>query len=1404
MYRITVSSDPLHLFLQVSGGPQGQVNLGPFPLAAQWGFGPDDRWLVVHYPGVSSSQMLVDLYDLSAGAKRTVNFGPMTTGSAAVAFSPHGRYLLIAGLLAGNRTVVHLFRTETSQKPVEPIEFTFEPGPGNPGNTFGVGNWGFGPDDQDDTFHYAFVKGNEVKWNVLNLGAGRYILQNFTVAPHALWLFSPCGDIVALVELPTGQSPQIWLVQTLDGERVYEGGRVDGFNRLLVTAAHHIVQTPSGVHQLVANSAATPCAGAASAPYWPAGAKLVASEIGTDSLMLSWDAAKDRNGDLSLYLIAQTDPQWLALGEVDASASRTLAVTGLAPGQWYSFAVYAKDATGLSSSRLDVTVGTLKTPMPPVWPAGARLQVIEIGETEVQFGWPAATDDRGVTVYRIYQDGVLRETVPGTTRAWRATGLLLNQLYTFKVEAGDADGYWTTDGPSDRLLTRDRTPPTWPVDSRLFAASKTATSLGVGWTPAEDNVGVTAYRLYLLRPDGFDPLWDADGQFVYDCLEPGSRFTFKVEAGDAAGNWSTNGPIGTLYTDFEPAKCEERLVCASVSPSGEPGRGIYPDPWFKSSSADSTRPVLSGDGRYVAFESKAFNLVWNDCNSYWEKCIHTSTSTNCVSSSPTDIFIRDLWSGRTERVNVTNNGKETELPDDGTWPPFSQQPAINANGNLVAFVSNARVLDPGTFNGKKAVFVRNRYLYRMDLISRSTSGERANEDCITPAISADGRVIAFASLASNLVPNDTNRCWDVFVRDRLDGVTHIVSVNDGRQIGDGDSWGPAISADGRFVAFISRARSFVSGKASSTALVYLHDRESHTTRCVSVSSGGELANDDCGRSVTEVSYDTRLAISADGRYVAFDSLASNLVPNDANGKRDVFVHDCQTGVTERLSVSQAGQEANAESFEPAMSSDGRYVAFASWATNLLPQPTRWGQVYVRDRLTGALQCVSRCDCGSGGGGGPVGHGECYHTSLSADGRYVAFTSEAPNLILNLGDDNDSSDVFVFDRQPDTADADHDGSPDTDEQGGPAEDPDLDVNRDGQPDWRQFTVRTIFPRVGSLPLAFAVLAPDAGDQRPLLDAVCDALGGDPAAQQSLIRQTGRAARIQAADNPDPTSTPSHVLFPVGFFELTVQEAVEPGGAVFLVIWLPENTVVNTLWKYGPTPENPLPHWYEFLYDGHTGAVFDPRGRYIGVWLVDGARGDDDLATDGRIIDVLAPGLDGTGEPPALDVLHTTLEFGAARDHLNLMIGNKGGKSMSWNIWFDLPAWLAVWPSSGELAPGQSAALSVTADASNLAPGVYSHELLVFSAGGLSRVSVRLTASVQILNASQLPDGGLQIVWRSAPGKVYQVESTDSLAAQDWRASSLFIEATSAHAVWTDYTALATPARFYRVVQLDLAF
>jgi Tol biopolymer transport system component len=394
---------------------------------------------------------------------------------------------------------------------------------------------------------------------------------------------------------------------------------------------------------------------------------------------------------------------------------------------------------------------------------------------------------------------------------------------------------------------------------------------------------------------------------------------------------------------------------------------------------ESRSPSVSADGRYVAFESYATNLVSDDTN------------------STLDVFVHDRQTGQTERVSIATDGTQGN--------DRSGSPRISATGRYVAFVSRAGNLVAGDSNGRYHIFVHDRQTGHTERVSVASDGTLGNGDSggslgeSAPAISADGRYVAFDSHATNLVGDDTNGCIDVFLHDRQTDQTERVSVSSEGAQGTGlPCWSemPSMSSDGRYVAFMSGAANMVSGDTNGGLDVFVRDRQTGQTTRVSVASDGTEG----------IGSATRPAVSADGRYVAFQSTAGNLVGGDSNNQEDIFVHDRQTGHTERVSVATDGSESDRLSWEPSISADGRYVAFFSEATNLVGDHTGGRQIFGHARLTGWTERISV------NSDGQLGSGSSYGPSVSDGGRYVAFWSYS---WLVSDDSNGYPDVFVRDR-----------------------------------------------------------------------------------------------------------------------------------------------------------------------------------------------------------------------------------------------------------------------------------------------------------------------------------------------------------------------------------------------------
>ncbi len=333
-------------------------------------------------------------------------------------------------------------------------------------------------------------------------------------------------------------------------------------------------------------------------------------------------------------------------------------------------------------------------------------------------------------------------------------------------------------------------------------------------------------------------------------------------------------------------------------------------------------------------------------------------------------------------------------------------PSISSEGRYIAFESSSDNLVPNDTNATYDIFLHDRDTGETTRVSVDSEGNQADSatlfQSLMPSISADGRFIAFWSSADNLVPDDTNANWDAFVHDRITGETTRVNVTPEGEQSIFGSGSPVISGDGRYVAF--SAYDFLTLDDTNEQWdVFVYDREDGQLSLVSVDSENQAAD---GNSWVRF-------ISADGRYVVFESLATNLVPTDNNAAWDVFVHDRETGETSRVSVDSQGNEANndAEWFMTSMSisADGRYVAFHSYADNLVPDDTNQvDDIFLHDRLSGETTRISVDSQGN------EANGFSDSASISSDGRYVTFFSSADNLVLD--DTNGAWDAFVHDRK----------------------------------------------------------------------------------------------------------------------------------------------------------------------------------------------------------------------------------------------------------------------------------------------------------------------------------------------------------------------------------------------------
>lgn len=422
--------------------------------------------------------------------------------------------------------------------------------------------------------------------------------------------------------------------------------------------------------------------------------------------------------------------------------------------------------------------------------------------------------------------------------------------------------------------------------------------------------------------------------FVPSLRRTGSAAT-AIVAGLAAAV-HVAGPAGAAT----PSPRTERVSVSSTGTQGD----------------DSTiSGDLSSNGRYVVFASDASGLVPGDTN------------------GTDDIFLRDRKTNTTTRLSVSATGEQS----NGS----SGSPQISADGRYVTFISFASNLVPGPRPEiGYDVYLLDRQTGKLKRISETPDGKPDNSDNYNPSISADGRYVAFETYANDLIPGFP--AANVVLYDRTTGRLSPVSVTtDGKAVESG-GFAPSISDNGRYVAFVSFSGDLAPGDTNKAADVYVRDVVAGTTVRASVSDDDhQIAGDSRGGEV-----------SNDGRHVTFWSDDSAVVPGDTNGISDVFVRDLQAGTTRLVSTSADGGSADGPSDGPALTADGRYVVFNSGAANLVAGDTNGAyDVFRTDLRTGTTTLVSRSSSGAQGDNNSI------NPTITPNGKIVVYGSDATNL-----------------------------------------------------------------------------------------------------------------------------------------------------------------------------------------------------------------------------------------------------------------------------------------------------------------------------------------------------------------------------------------------------------------------
>lgn len=439
-----------------------------------------------------------------------------------------------------------------------------------------------------------------------------------------------------------------------------------------------------------------------------------------------------------------------------------------------------------------------------------------------------------------------------------------------------------------------------------------------------------------------------------------------------------------LLTVFLLTSAAVMLVACNGPEQKVETRTVVVGPPVEQGNANSSEPAISADGRYVAFTSEATNLLKT-----------TTFSRN--------IFIKEIESGATALVSANASGVE----GNGD----SEQAAISGDGLFVTFASEASDLVAGDANATctnaggvtincKDVFLKDIAAGTVTMASVDANGVQGDGISLQPAISADGRFVAFTSFAANFAPGDGNGTADIFIKDTQTGVLALVSTGTDGMPANGESGHPAISADGRFVAFQSRADNLVEGDGNGRSDVFIKDTQTGGLALVSADAAGVPGNKASG-------FDA-LALSADGRYVIFESEADNLVGGDVNGKRDVFLKDTQTGAIALTSTGAAGAQGEDDSYlSVAISADGVMAFFSSNANNLAAADTvNKTDIFRKNTQTGVVDLLATDSTGV------PGDGASDRLAVTPDGFLVAFSSAAANLVAD--DANSKTDIFLKD------------------------------------------------------------------------------------------------------------------------------------------------------------------------------------------------------------------------------------------------------------------------------------------------------------------------------------------------------------------------------------------------------
>lgn len=527
--------------------------------ATGWGFSPNDHAFVMH-GFTNGGQHLIWLYDLNPDptvsgedAVEVLSTIPTTLSSASLRFSPHGKYLLYAGLGNERTLMLHIYDTKTGDAVYS--ETGGAPISGQPSGE-SVAGWGFSSDALDRSFVHAYQHdAHSYGLAAVNLETGQEIVHSSFQSGIATFRFSPCGDYF------------LWTSQEGTNDQLcnfYKTSEANDSPDHQFTGEYlEYIKTTETEHQLkfegdqtvytFPNTASGDC-GDDSPPTWLPGASFTVTEATGTTLDLLWDEATDSKGVINYRITSGGD----LLMELSDANHCTL--DGLQPSTTYPLELRAGDQAGNWTPDPLTTSGTTEEDNEPTWGPDKSLIASDIESMKLTLTWEGASDDHGITSFRIYRNGDLKEEVEGDRSTALITGLVPQDVDTFRVEACDAAGHETTDGPALITTTEADNPPEWPAGASLYEDEITETTIAFHWDAATDDYGVTRYKI-LRNGEETAIVHHQTTQFTDTDLDAGTTYTYEVQAGDGTGtHWSI--PLEKTITTM-PEYMAMPLVTAS-------------------------------------------------------------------------------------------------------------------------------------------------------------------------------------------------------------------------------------------------------------------------------------------------------------------------------------------------------------------------------------------------------------------------------------------------------------------------------------------------------------------------------------------------------------------------------------------------------------------------------------------------------------------------------------------------------------------------------------------------------------------------------------------------------------------------------------------------------------------------